>query len=96
LNKATTRPMTDIFDLQQKTWTFQSRPSAALADTQLPLSVEARRMAMAAPPVKIAHPARYWAQKTKGLDFSEEDKINAVAFNRIVWEGLMKTPYPVR
>jgi YVTN family beta-propeller protein len=96
LNTATTRPMTDVFDLKQKTWSFQARPSAALADTQLPLSAEARRMALAGPPVKIAHPAKYWAEKTKEFDFSEEDKIDAVAFNRIVWEGLMKTPYPVR
>ncbi len=96
LNTATTRPMTDIFDLQQKAWSFEARPSAVLADTKLPLSAEARREALAAPAVKIAHPARYWAEKTRGFDFSEEDKVDAVAFNRIVWEGLMKTPYPGR
>ncbi len=96
LNTATTRPMTDVFDLAQKTWTFEARPSAVLADTKLPLSPEARRMALAAPPVKIAHPASYWAAKTKGFDFSEEDRVDAVLFNRIIWEGLMTTPYPSR
>ena len=96
LNTATTRPMTDVFDLTQKTWSFEARPSAILADTQLPLSPEARRMALAATPVKDAHPASYWAAKTKGFDFSEEDRVDAVAFNRIIWEGLMATPYPSR
>ena len=96
LNTATTRPMTDVFDLQQRAWSFEARPSAALADTKLPLSAEARREAMAAPAVRIAHSAKYWAEKTRGFDFSEEDKVDAVAFNRIVWGGLMNTPYPER
>jgi hypothetical protein len=96
LNTATTRPMTEIFDLNQKTWSFEARPSAVLADTQLPLSADARKLALSAPPVKITHPASYWAAKTKGFDFREEDRLDAEAFNRIVWEGLMNSPYPVR
>jgi YVTN family beta-propeller protein len=96
LNTATTRPMTDVFDLNQKEWSFEARPSAVLADTQLPLSPEARHMALAAPPVKIAHSAGYWAAKTKGFDFREEDRLDADAFNRIVWQGLMNSPYPER
>jgi len=96
LNTATTRPMTDVFDLNQKAWSFEARPSAVLADTKLPLSAEARRIALAAQPVKIAHTAQYWAEKTKGFDFREEDKVDAQAFNRIVWEGLMTGPYPMR
>jgi hypothetical protein len=28
------------------------------------------------------------------MDFSIEDKVDAVGFNRIVWQGLMSTPYP--
>jgi hypothetical protein len=53
-------------------------------------------MALAEPPVKIAHTARYWAEKTKGFDFREEDRVDAQLFNRIVWEGLMNSPYPGR
>jgi YVTN family beta-propeller protein len=96
LNTATTRPMTDVFDLNQKEWSFEAKPSAVLADTQLPLSSAARRMALAAPPVKIAHPAGYWAAKTIGFNFREEDRLDADAFNRIVWQGLMNSPYPER
>ncbi len=96
LNTATTRPMTEIFDLNQKEWRFEAKPSAVLADTKLPLNDSARRMAQAAPPVKITHAAAYWAGKTKGFDFREEDRVDANAFNRIIWEGLMKSPYPAR
>ena len=96
LNTATTRPMMDVFDLNRKEWTFEARPSAVLAGTQLPLSDDARRMALALPPVKIAHSAKYWAEKTKGFDFREEDKVDAELFNRIVWKGLMDRPYPER
>jgi hypothetical protein len=96
LNTATTRPMTEIFDLNQKEWGFEAKPSAVLADTRLPLNESARRMAQAAAPVKIAHAAEYWAAKTKGFDFRGEDRVDADAFNRIVWEGLMRSPYPTR
>jgi YVTN family beta-propeller protein len=94
LNTATTRPMTDVFDLNRKEWLFEARPSAVLAGTKLPLSANARRMALAAPEVKIAHPASYWAEKTKGFDFREADRVDARLFNRIIWEGLMSSPYP--
>ena len=94
LNTATTRPMSEIFDLNQKEWTFEARPSAVLADTQLPLNASARKMALAAEPVKIAHSARYWAAKTRGFDFREEDRVDAQAFNRIIWEGMKNSPYP--
>jgi len=41
------------------------------------------------------HDAAWWAEKTKGMDFSEEDKVNPEVFNRIIWEGLKGgTPYP--
>jgi YVTN family beta-propeller protein len=96
LNTATTRPMTDVFDLSKRAWSFAAKPSAVLADTKLPLSTDARRMALAEPPVKIAHTARYWAEKTKGFDFREEDRVDAQLFNRIVWEGLMNSRYPGR
>jgi hypothetical protein len=86
--------MTDIFDLNQKAWTFDAKPSAVLAGTQLPLTDSARKAAESAGPVKISHSAEYWAQKTKGFDFKAEDRVDADAFNRVVWEGLMSGPYP--
>ena len=40
--------------------------------------------------------AEYWAERTKGFDFSAEDKLDALAYNKVLWEGLMEgTSYPV-
>jgi hypothetical protein len=42
------------------------------------------------------HDAAYWAERTKGFDFSREDHLfDPQLFNRIIWEGLKGTaPYP--
>lgn len=39
--------------------------------------------------------AAWWEARTKGFDFSREDRIDSDKFNRILLEGLMgDTPYP--
>ena len=96
LNTATTRPMTDIFDMNQKEWTFEAKPSAVLLQTDLPLSATAREAAKASRPVKVSHDVGYWAEKTAGFDFSIEDRVDPELFNRVIWEGLMERPYPAR
>jgi len=42
------------------------------------------------------HDAAYWAEKTQGYDFSAEDKLDAPAFNLVLWNGLKgeSQPYP--
>lgn len=32
---------------------------------------------------------RYWALATRGMDFSVEDRVDAVAYNKVLWLGLM-------
>ena len=88
---ANERPMTSAFDLDRKDWTFKAVPSAFLVkNTKLPLPDAVQ--AAAGP--KPTHSAAYWAKQTAGMDFSGEDRVDAVGFNRIVWQGLMSTPYP--
>jgi DNA-binding beta-propeller fold protein YncE len=94
LNTATERPMTDIFDVRQKEWTFQATPAAILANTKLPIPRTAFAKTAESDAVVPSHDARYWAEKTAGFDFRSEDRVNAEEFNRIVWEGVMGTPYP--
>jgi hypothetical protein len=94
LNTATTAPMTQVFDLKHADWDFNAQPSNVLAQTDLPLTTRARQYALSAEPVNIRHDADYWAKKTVGFDFSKEDRVDAAAFNRIIWEGLMDSPYP--
>jgi DNA-binding beta-propeller fold protein YncE len=96
LNTATARPMADIFDLNQKGWAFHAQPSSVLAKTQLPLAAGARQAAAKGLPVRVSHTASYWAAKTKGFDFSAEDRIDADAFNRIIWQGLKTGAYPAQ
>jgi hypothetical protein len=89
LNDAYQRPMRAIFDLNAKRWSFRASPSRLLANTTLPLG----NHKMAALP--LAHDARYWAAKTEGFDWSQEDRVPAAQYNRILWEGLaQQRPYP--
>jgi hypothetical protein len=91
LNDALARPMADIFNTTPGTWSFTATPSALLYNTSLPLPPQAVGMIVPQP----AHDARYWARVTKGMDFSDADRLDGGAFNRILWQGLMgDKPYP--
>jgi YVTN family beta-propeller protein len=87
-------PMTDVFDTStgNASWTFTATASSLLKGTQLPLP-STLQFAEAAKPT---HNARYWAAVTRKFDFSEEDKVDALAYNKVLWAGLMGgKPYPV-
>jgi YVTN family beta-propeller protein len=89
INDAFQRPMADIFDLNQANWSFTPIIPAPLSATQLPLPKTAAW--------NNAHPAAWWAMQTAGYDWTQEDRIPAVPFNKILWSGLHPhTPYPTR
>jgi hypothetical protein len=44
--------------------------------------------------LKPTHNAQYWAAKTRGFDFSAEDRVPADLYNKILWEGLKGTAAP--
>jgi len=46
--------------------------------------------------VKSLHDGKWWAQATKGFNFSHPDMVNADLFNHILWQGIMgdDKPYP--
>jgi hypothetical protein len=69
---ASEKPMTKVFDLKQREWTFDAVPSAYLYNTQLPLPA---RLAKNKTIPKPTRDAAYWADKTKDLDFTREDSI---------------------
>src|SRR5579864_1483324 len=90
LNDSTANSMTSVFDLQQKDWNYKAVASELLAGTQLPVP---KQSGSAIP--HPTHDAAYWAGATSGMDFSVEDRVDPLAFNRILWEGLMGAkPYP--
>ena len=92
LNDAYQRPMTDIFDLNQKSWTFHAQGSTVLNQTQV--KNEAPIDFAGAAPFHASHPAQYWADATRGFDWSKEDRVPAALFNQIVWRGLTDAAYP--
>jgi hypothetical protein len=82
--------MTAVFDLQQKAWTYQAVPSDLLVGTQLPVPKQTGGSVL-----RPTHDAGYWAAATRGMDFSVEDRVDPLAFNHILWRGIMGTaPYP--
>jgi DNA-binding beta-propeller fold protein YncE len=87
-------PMTDLFDLNQTKWTFQAEPSDILrTSTALPLPPKPAGSAIL--PLHSTHPAAWWAAATAGYDFSKEDRVDARAYNHVLWRGLMgDRPYP--
>ena len=91
LNDALASPMADIFNTTPSNWSFTAAPSAYLYATSLPLPPQSAGMIVP----KSTHSSKYWAEVTKGIDFSEADRIDAAVYNRILWKGMMgNRPYP--
>lgn len=99
LNDAYQRPMTDVFDLGQVSWTYNAIASAYLRDTTLALddAPGAAKVEYAEGPAATPlRTAAYWAKATRGFDFSGADRVPAALYNEVLWEGLMPgKPYPV-
>ena len=101
LNDADTEPMADIFTTKTQKWTFNSIIPQILKSSNLPLPMNAKNTKRsgdiaAALYAKPLHDGAWWTEKTNGLDFSVEDKVDAAAYNRLLWQGIMGdfVPYP--
>jgi hypothetical protein len=91
LNDALGHPMADVFTTTPHQWSFTATPSDYLYATALPLP--APPLGMKIP--KSSHNSVYWARVTRGLDFSDADRVNSLLYNRILWKGMMHDkPYP--
>jgi YVTN family beta-propeller protein len=91
LNDEYQRPMTDVFDLKQSAWNYDAIAPAPIA-SELGVALKQSELAV---PFHDAQPAAYWARQTRGFDWSQEDRVPAVPFNRILWKGLAgDIPYP--
>ena len=95
INDDVAEPMADMFTTEYKPWTYTAAVPQILCSTQLPVCKTSAAGATRAY-AKPLHDAAYWAAKTKGMDFTVEDKIDSAKFNRIIWQGLMgkDAPYP--
>jgi hypothetical protein len=98
LNDAVAKPMTDVFNQTlllnnqpPSPWSFTATPSALLYSTQLLLPPKAAGLKVP----KSRRTAKYWARVTKGMDFTDADRVDPLEFNRILWKGMMgNKPYP--
>ena len=94
LNTYYARPMADVFDIRSSgRWNFDAVASTLLKLTTLGLNPTTVKFA-AGLDLKPTHDAQYWADKTRGFDFSAEDRVPAALYNKILWEGLKGTPAP--
>jgi len=95
INDDVIEPMADVFTTEQKPWTYTAVLPEVLRNTKLPVG-NATGTAQSGAYAKPRHDAAYWAAKTKGMDFSVEDRVDPAKFNRILWEGLAgeRVPYP--
>ena len=94
LNTYYARPMADVFDTHSSgQWTFTATASTLLKLTTLGLDVKKVNFAAGAD-LKPTHTAQWWADKTRGFDFSAEDRVPTELYNKILWEGLKGTPAP--
>jgi YVTN family beta-propeller protein len=95
LNDALQPPMAEVFSTRQADWTYAALVPSILRTTKLPLP--APKSGEKADAVLVpTHDAAYWAEKTKGFDFSTEDRLDSESFNIILWNGLKGEgqPYP--
>lgn len=87
LNDANAQPMAEVFDTAQKDWSFKATPSQLLKQTTLPIKFDDNASAQAS--LRPLHDAAWWAEHTKGMDFSVEDHLDTPKFNRVLWQGTM-------
>ena len=106
LNTYYARPMADVFDTDSSPkWTFKAVASTLLAPILTKpvapisqgggLGFDPNMVEFAkGPNLKPTHDAQYWAAKTRGFDFSGEDRVPKELYNKILWEGIKGTPAP--
>ena len=85
------RPMSDVFDVAQKSWSYTATASALLKNTTLPIATASLEPGLLRP----RHGPAYWARVMKEFDFSVADRLDSVRYNLLLWRGLMgERPYP--
>jgi hypothetical protein len=89
------RPMTDVRS-PAAAMVLRRHPVAPWPKTELPMPRD-EAAEHAARLLSYARDAPYWANATTGYDWSQEDRIDTVEFNRILWRGLFgdDKAYPI-
>ncbi len=98
LNTAYQPSMDAVFNTSQSpAWNYSHLVSSVLKSTTLNLSLLFPNAAVqfAGGDYKSLHDAKWWAEQTRGFDFTSEDRAPANLFNRVIWKGIKSNiPYP--
>jgi hypothetical protein len=80
--------MIEIFDPAKTSWTYMSAPSPLLLGTKLPFELvqPSVRHASAGDVPKPLHDVAWWADRTKGFDFTDADCNDPAVFDRVLWK----------
>lgn len=99
MNDANAEPMSDAFtktpDFTPYTAIVPGNLCAAPVDPNLvPACKNSNTAKTTAMP--LLHDKQWWAQASKSFNFEVEDKLDAVAFNQLIWAGIKgdRVPYP--
>ena len=89
-------PMTDVFEMVQRPWSYDAIYPAPLFDTDLPHPPDLVLNGRFDPTFMPLHDAAYWDQVTAGQNFAREDALDAASFNQSLWRGVKgeNVPYP--
>jgi len=70
------RPMSDVFDMSQASWSYSATPSALLSGTTLPIATAMLDRHLLPPTLmRPTHSGAWWASAMKGFDFSVADHL---------------------
>jgi YVTN family beta-propeller protein len=100
LNDANALPMADVFTEQPNLQPYTAPIPGILCEPPVDPTLVPECKNPGKRPITVAvkslHDGRWWAQQTKGFNFSHPDMVNADLFNRILWRGIMgdDKPYP--
>jgi DNA-binding beta-propeller fold protein YncE len=100
LYSAAASPMTEVFDLNQTSWTYNAMVPELLRSSTLPLPKATAenslpRAAHVLASARDRRTAAWWQKKLGDMDYDEEDKLDTPRFNRELWKGIMGArPYP--
>jgi YVTN family beta-propeller protein len=101
MNDANAKPMSEVFNTEADLTPYKPVLPGSLcqAPVRPDLIPECKDPSVArTPAMRSLHDGAWWTKATKQFNFKRPDALDAAAFNRVLWRGIMgdDKPYPVR
>ncbi len=83
-------PMSEVFDVNQASWTYTAKVPSILRTSKLPLPASTASNRVDLPTLaRDTHDVKYWQRRLGDMDYDVEDKLDVTRFNRELWKGMM-------